>query len=92
MASFFATLMSLSERKLHISGEITGLFLVGGGIGGMFLPWFIGQTFITIGPKVMPIAIFIDLLITLVLLSFLIKRFSQPNKDQTAITTEELVA
>jgi FHS family Na+ dependent glucose MFS transporter 1 len=89
MASFFATLMSLAERKLHISGQVTGLFLVGAGLGGMFLPWFIGQTFTSIGPKVMPIAIFIDMLLNLILLVALTSRFTQPNIDQTAIAAEK---
>jgi len=89
MASFFATLMSLAERKLHISGQITGLFLVGAGLGGMFLPWFIGQTFSSIGPQVMPIAIFIDLLLNLVLLSVLASRFTRLNKDEAILPIKE---
>jgi len=56
MASVFATAMSLAENRLGLTGSITGWFLVGSGIGGMFFPWFIGQLFERIGPRVtMPV-------------------------------------
>jgi MFS transporter, FHS family, Na+ dependent glucose transporter 1 len=89
MASFFATLMSLAESKLHISGEITGLFLVGSGLGGMILPWVIGQTFSSIGPLIMPVLIFIDLLTGLILLAVLANRFAGLNKSEVSITPEK---
>jgi FHS family Na+ dependent glucose MFS transporter 1 len=52
MASAFATAMALAEKRLGLTGSITGWFLVGGGIGGMFFPWLIGQLFERIGPRV----------------------------------------
>jgi MFS transporter, FHS family, Na+ dependent glucose transporter 1 len=89
MASFFATLMSLAESKLHVSGEITGLFLVGAGLGGMFLPWFIGQTFTSIGPQIMPIVIFIDILVGLILLMVLADRLTRLNKPVANVIPEK---
>jgi len=91
MASIFATLMSFAESKLHISGEVTGLFLVGAGIGGMFLPWFIGQTFASVGPQVMPVVIFVDLLINLILLAVLASRFTELNKAEVNLASDETV-
>jgi nitrate/nitrite transporter NarK len=35
---------------MHITGVMTGWFLVGGGLGGMLMPWLIGQAFANIGP------------------------------------------
>ena len=52
MASAFPTSLSLAERHLRITGTITSLFFVGGSLGGMALPWIIGQLFERIGPSV----------------------------------------
>jgi MFS transporter, FHS family, Na+ dependent glucose transporter 1 len=52
MASVFPTCLSLAERNLAITGTITSLFFVGGSLGGMLIPWVIGQLFERIGPEV----------------------------------------
>lgn len=52
MASIFPSAMVLAGQRMHLTGEITGLYLMGAGAGGMFLPWFIGQMFERIGPGV----------------------------------------
>jgi FHS family Na+ dependent glucose MFS transporter 1 len=75
MASVFPTIMTFADSKLHLSGEITGWFLIGSGLGGMFLPWIIGQAFATIGPYIMPVLIFIDVLANLAILIVLAGRF-----------------
>jgi len=53
LASIFPTFMTLTEEKMHITGAMTGWFLVGGGLGGMLFPWLIGQAFAKIGPGAM---------------------------------------
>jgi FHS family Na+ dependent glucose MFS transporter 1 len=50
MASIFPTAVSLAERRLRITGRVTGWFLVGSSLGAMFLPWLIGQLFEARGP------------------------------------------
>jgi len=50
LASIFPTFLTLAEERMHITGAMTGWFLVGGGLGGMLMPWLIGQTFANIGP------------------------------------------
>jgi FHS family Na+ dependent glucose MFS transporter 1 len=50
MASIFPTAISLAERRLRITGRVTGWFLVGSSLGAMFLPWLIGQLFEASGP------------------------------------------
>ena len=57
MASIFPTTLSLAERHLPISGRVTGWFFVGASLGGMSLPWLIGQLFEAIGPHVTILAI-----------------------------------
>ena len=86
MASVFPTIMTLADSKLHLSGEITGWFLIGAGLGGMFLPWVIGQAFTSIGPTIMPILIFIDILANLVILAVLAGRFIHLKSTTTQVT------
>ena len=37
-----------------ITGQVTGALLVGASMGGMLLPWLIGQLFASRGPGVLP--------------------------------------
>jgi len=85
MASVFPTLMSLAENKLHMTGEVTGWFLIGAGLGGMFLPWMIGQGFAAVGPYIMPVLIFIDVLINLIIMIVLAGRFANSSKSKPAV-------
>jgi len=52
MASMFPTMMTLAEHRLGLSGRITGWFLVSSSLGGMSVPWLIGQLFEDISPRV----------------------------------------
>jgi FHS family Na+ dependent glucose MFS transporter 1 len=61
MASIFPIMISFAERRMPITGEITGWFFVGASLGGMTLPWLIGQLFESIGPRVTVSAILVDL-------------------------------
>lgn len=90
MASVFPTIMTLADSKLHLSGEITGWFLIGAGLGGMFLPWVIGQAFSSIGPTIMPILIFIDILANLVILAVLAGRFIHLKSTTTQVTHKNI--
>ena len=63
MASIFPSLISLSERQMTISGQITGWFLAGASLGGMTLPWLLGQLFESLGPRSIMAAIGVDLLL-----------------------------
>jgi fucose permease len=63
MAPIFPTTLALAERRLAITGQITSFFFVGASLGGMFLPWLIGQLFERVGPPVTIQAIFVDLIV-----------------------------
>jgi FHS family Na+ dependent glucose MFS transporter 1 len=52
-ASIFPTFLTLAEERMHVTGTIAGLFLVGAGLGGMLLPWLIGQAFVQVGAVAM---------------------------------------
>jgi FHS family Na+ dependent glucose MFS transporter 1 len=56
IASIFPTAMAFAEQRLSLSGAMVGWILVGGGIGGMVMPWLIGQLFERIGARItMPV-------------------------------------
>ena len=46
---------------MPITGQITSWFFVGGSLGGMTLPWLIGQLFESIGPRATMSTILADL-------------------------------
>jgi FHS family Na+ dependent glucose MFS transporter 1 len=75
MASIFPTMMTLAEEKMHITGSVTGWFLVGTGLGGMFLPWLIGQAFVLVGPQIVMKIIFVDIFVNIIILVVIAGRF-----------------
>jgi fucose permease len=58
----FANTFTLARETMDISGQITGIILAGMSLGGLFLPWLIGQLFEPLGPAVMPAALLLDML------------------------------
>ncbi len=75
MASIFPSSITLAERHVHIMGKVTAWFLVGASIGGMVLPWLIGQLFESVGPQVTMTAILVDLLLALGVFGALVVAF-----------------
>jgi fucose permease len=71
MASVFPTTLTLAEKRLHISGKITSWFFIGASLGGMVLPWVIGQVFEPLGPPVAMGLIFGDILLAILLYAFI---------------------
>jgi FHS family Na+ dependent glucose MFS transporter 1 len=65
IASMFPTGISLAERRMPITGQVTGWILVGASAGIMCLPWIIGQLFESIGPQVAMFIIMIDIILAL---------------------------
>jgi FHS family Na+ dependent glucose MFS transporter 1 len=65
MATIFPTAITLAERRVGITGQITGWFLAASSVGAMTLPWLIGQLFESIGPQVTMAAILADLTLAL---------------------------
>jgi MFS transporter, FHS family, Na+ dependent glucose transporter 1 len=61
MASIFPTAITLAERRLRITGRVTGWFLAGSSVGAMSLPWIIGQLFTSVGPTATMSVILFDL-------------------------------
>lgn len=74
MASIFPTLMSFAERRVAVTGQVAGWFLVSGSAGGMSLPWLIGQLFEGVGPRVTLVAIGASLALAVVIWAALTRR------------------
>jgi FHS family Na+ dependent glucose MFS transporter 1 len=72
MASIFPVTLSFAERRMTITGNVTGFFLVGASLGGMSMPWLIGQLFEPIGPQVAMWIIMANLVADLAVLIILI--------------------
>jgi len=80
MASVFPTTISLAERRMAITGRVTSWFFVGASIGGMSLPWLIGQLFESIGPRAMMFAILVDLILAVGVFTALITAQVTPKQ------------
>jgi FHS family Na+ dependent glucose MFS transporter 1 len=66
MASIFPTVISLGERHTTMTGQVMGWFFLGASVGGMVLPWLMGQLFEPVGPRVTMLAIAVDLVLAVV--------------------------
>ncbi len=53
VASVFPTTIAMAGRRMPVSGRVTGWFLVGASLGGMTLPWVVGQLFEPLGANMM---------------------------------------
>ncbi len=82
IAPMFPTSISLAERRMAITGQVTGWFLVGASIGSMSIPLLIGQLFEPIGPQVVTGIILIDVILALGVL-MAIRRTTRPLRQAT---------
>jgi FHS family Na+ dependent glucose MFS transporter 1 len=73
MASIFPTTLTLAERRMTITGRVTGWFIVGASAGSMFLPWLVGQLFEPAGPRATMFVIIAALAAATVVFSSLIR-------------------
>jgi MFS transporter, FHS family, Na+ dependent glucose transporter 1 len=51
MASIYPTVLTIAERRMKITGRVTGFFIVGASLGAMVLPFLVGQLFGSIGAQ-----------------------------------------
>src|SRR5262249_37478713 len=72
MASIYPTALTFAERRMKITGQVTGFLIVGGSAGGMIVPALIGQMFESIGPRVMMFTILFDLIVAVTVYLFLV--------------------
>jgi fucose permease len=60
----FPGMMTLAERRIHISGSATSWFVGGAGAGGLVFPFVIGRFFDAQGADALPVAAFVLALAT----------------------------
>jgi FHS family Na+ dependent glucose MFS transporter 1 len=82
MASIYPTALTFAERRMTITGQVTGFLIVGGSVGGMIVPLVIGRMFGSIGPRVMMFTILADLLLLLVVYLVLVSRHVVPQQAE----------
>ncbi len=87
-ASIFPTFLTLAEERMHVTGTIAGLFLVGAGVGGMILPWLIGQAFVQVGATAMMVMIFVGIVLNLLMLIL----FTRVSLKQSPVTEPTAIA
>jgi FHS family Na+ dependent glucose MFS transporter 1 len=78
LASIFPTTITLTERRITLTGQITSWFFIGAGLGSMFFPWLIGQFFATTGPISTMVIILANLILATLLLFGIA---AQPHKE-----------
>jgi FHS family Na+ dependent glucose MFS transporter 1 len=54
IAPQYASMMAFAESHLALSGKNTSVFVAASGVGGLFMPWLLGQLFDAVGPQVLP--------------------------------------
>lgn len=62
MASIFPTILNDAQRRMSVSSKTTSWFFVGASLGGMLIPWFMGQIIGPMGPRSAMVAVFITIL------------------------------
>ncbi len=80
MASIFPTLLAFAERRMPITGQVTSFFFVGASLGGMSLPWLIGQLFDAVGPRVVMLAILLNVVVAVGIFTLLMVQFA-PERE-----------
>ena len=80
-ASIFPTFITLAEESIHVTGTITGWFLVGGGVGGMTIPVIIGNAFEKNGPSAMMYIVFVTIIFNLLCLV----TFTRTSRKQSPV-------
>ena len=73
IAPLYATLLTFAQTRITITGRVTGWFFVGASLGGMTIPWLIGQFFESAGPTIALAITMADLLIALCVFALLFR-------------------
>jgi FHS family Na+ dependent glucose MFS transporter 1 len=92
MASIYPTALTFAERRMKITGQVMGFFIVGGSAGGMIVPWLIGQMFESIGPRVMMFTVLFDLIIAVAIYLLMVVYYpaGRVNRNSFEAVSSEL--
>jgi fucose permease len=85
IAPLFPGLFNLAGDSMTLTGRITGLILVATSLGGLFMPWLIGQMFEPLGPASMPASLLVAL--AAALLCIVLFRLAAGRRRRTEATS-----
>ncbi len=83
-ASIFPTTVALIGRRFAITGRMIAWMFVGGSLGGMTVPWIVGQLFDRSGPQIVVVVIFVDLVLAFVALQVLLAYVARAREGPAA--------
>jgi MFS transporter, FHS family, Na+ dependent glucose transporter 1 len=75
MASIFPTMLAFAERRMTLSGKLTGYLFSASSGGSMILPFVVGQFFTTVGPHVLYYVVFSALTIDSIIFVVLMMKY-----------------
>jgi MFS transporter, FHS family, Na+ dependent glucose transporter 1 len=64
IAPQYASMMAFAEQHLALSGRNTSAIVGSSGIGGLFMPWLLGQLFDARGPQSLPVVMVVLAVLT----------------------------
>ena len=71
-SSMFPTILLWADRNIPLTGQLTGRFFVGASLGGMTVPWLIGQFIDNIGARSMMFTLLGDISLGLIVFLLLL--------------------
>jgi nitrate/nitrite transporter NarK len=80
MASVFPIALTFVQRRIPVTGQVTGYFFVGAMGGSIVLPWLIGVLIEPVGINVVMIIIAGDLVVTALLFTWLLIGWREPKR------------
>ncbi|HMN29399.1 MAG TPA: hypothetical protein PKE45_14715, partial [Caldilineaceae bacterium] len=81
MSYIFPVMLTWAGRRMTITGFVTSWFFIGASLGGMFFPWFIGQLFVSNGPRITMVTTLICMLLGLVMFAVLMLYAGKPRQN-----------
>ena len=81
MAPIFPTTLSLAGRRMELTGQVTGWFIVAASAGSMLIPLIIGQAFSAAGPRLVIVVTTSTLAIAFGVLAFMIRNSKRTREE-----------
>ena len=82
MASVFPTMLAFAERRMHLSGKLTGYLFSASSGGSMLLPFLVGQYFISVGPQMLFYVLIVSLAIDATIFTVMMLLYPTATKPQ----------
>lgn len=82
MASVFPTMLSFAERRMSLSGKLTGYLFSASSGGSMILPFIVGQFFVSSGPQVLFYVVITAVIIDVIIFTVMMLLYPSHPKAQ----------